>query len=266
MTTAPALKIDGLHVDLPTAKSGQPKHVVNGISITVTTGEILGLVGGSGCGKTTLARAALGLVPITRGRVRIMGTDLTTLKGRARRAFRRHMQLVFQDPAGSLNGRMRVGALIAEPMLAHGTCPPGEAASRVESLLAEVGLPTDAAQRWPHQFSGGQKQRIAIARALACDPSLLFCDEPTSALDVSVQARILNLLRRLQRERGLAMIFITHDLPVARWLCDRIAVMDAGRVVECGPTDEVLHAPRHAVTQSLVAAAEPASTADTMRA
>ncbi len=249
-----ALDIRDLVVDLAEARTGRRRRILHGISLRVNPGEAVGLVGSSGCGKTTCARAALRLVQPTSGVVKVNETDLATLQGETLRRFRRHMQMVFQDPASALNGRMRVGELIAEPITVHERITKSELDDRVQELLGTVGLQPDAADRWPHQFSGGQRQRICIARALACQPSLLVCDEPTSSLDVSIQARILNLLDRLRTEHGLAMLFITHDLAVARYLCDRIAVMDAGRIVEVGETDSVLDSPAHAVTQQLVAA------------
>ena len=256
MNHRPALEIEGLQVDLPRARTGHLTRIIDGVDLTVDTGEIVGLVGGSGCGKTTLARAALRLITPTAGKIKILGTDLSDLDRKSLRNFRRHMQMVFQDPAGSLNGRMRVSSLVAEPMIVHDICKGPEAHEKAISLLETCGLAAEECDKWPHQFSGGQKQRVAIARALATEPSLLFCDEPTSSLDVSVQARILNLLRRLQQERSLALVFITHDLSVARWLCDRIIVMDQGRIVEEGKTETILNSPQHAMTKLLLEAAD----------
>ncbi|MDP7029198.1 MAG: dipeptide/oligopeptide/nickel ABC transporter ATP-binding protein [Phycisphaerales bacterium] len=249
-----ALRLRGLEVRLPRAAAGTMRTVLRGLDLEIAPGEALGLVGGSGCGKTTCARASLGLIPPSAGTVEVAGRDLATMARRDLRSFRRHMQMVFQDPGGSLNGRMRAGDLVAEPMLVHGLASPKQAEAAAIALLEQCGLDGSDAGKWPHQFSGGQRQRIGIARALASNPSLLVCDEPTSSLDVSVQARILNLLDRLRAERGLAMLLITHDLAVARHVCDRIAVMDDGRIVEEGDAATVVDRPVHAVTQRLVEA------------
>ena len=251
----PTLDIRDACVALPEARTGRLHNIVQDVSLALHAGEAIGIVGGSGCGKTTLARASLGLVPLSSGAVHVKGVDLQSLRPEALRCHRRYMQMVFQDPGGSLNGRMRAGDLVAEPLLVHGLASRKQADVMAQHLLIECGLPANAAARWPHEFSGGQKQRICIARALATQPDLLICDEPTSALDVSVQARILNLLQDLRSERGLAMLFITHDLAVARCVCDRIAVMDQGRLVEEGPADAILQTPSHPATCALVEAA-----------
>jgi oligopeptide/dipeptide ABC transporter ATP-binding protein len=228
-----------------------PVRAVDGVSFTLARGETLGLVGESGCGKTTVGRTIIRLQEPTAGRALLDGTDVFTLGAEALRAMRRRVQMVFQDPYGSLNPRMRVGDAIAEGMEIHNLGTPPERRARVEQLLEEVGLDADYARRYPHEFSGGQRQRIGIARALAVEPELIICDEPVSALDVSVQAQVLNLLADLQRTHGLAFLFIAHDLAVVRQIAQRIAVMYLGRIVESGPVDEVLNTPRHPYTIAL---------------
>jgi len=244
----PLLQVEGLRVQFRSS----PTPAVDGVSFQLHAGRTLGLVGSSGCGKTTLARAVLRLVPAQAGRVLLEGTSVLDLPARALKPMRRRMQIVFQDPGGSLNERMRVGEIVGEPLLVHESLRGDALRSRVESLLVRCGLEADAADRYPHSFSGGQKQRIAIARAIALSPSLLVCDEPTSALDVSVQARILHLLSTLQAEDGMACLFITHDMAVARHICHEVAVMDAGRIVEHGPVDSVLDQPTHEITRQLL--------------
>lgn len=248
-TKNPALLVADLVVDLPGTG-----RVLDGVHLCVDHGETVALVGASGCGKTTLARTILALQQPVSGTVHVEGEAIHTLSGDALRGCRRRMQAVFQDPGGSLNGRMRVGTIVGEPLeVLRGVSGP-ELVERTAQLLLSVGLSPDDANRWPHQFSGGQKQRIAIARALSVEPTLLICDEPTSALDVSVQAKILNLLMDLQQERGMAMVMVTHDLAVAVRTCDRIAVMDHGRIVEDRPARDITNTPEHTATASLVAA------------
>jgi oligopeptide transport system ATP-binding protein len=231
-----------------------PVRAVDGVSFEIGAGETLGLVGESGSGKSTVARAILRLVPATSGRVLFMGRDILALPARPLRRLRRHVQVVFQDPAGSLNPRMRVGSIVGEPLEVHGLASGRALRRAVGELLRRCGLPAEAIGRYPHELSGGQRQRVAIARALALHPALVVCDEPTSALDVSVQAQILNLLKDLQDELGLAYLFISHDIAVVSHACDRIAVLHAGRIVEHGPRDAILRRPQHEHTRALLSA------------
>jgi peptide/nickel transport system ATP-binding protein/oligopeptide transport system ATP-binding protein len=229
-------------------------HAVDGVSFEVGAGETFAIVGESGCGKSTVARLLLRLIDPTRGVLRLEGRNVSTLTGSAMRALRGSLQIVFQDPYGSLNPRMTVGDMLEEPLALHAVVPVAQRRRRVGELLALVGLRADAAQRYPHEFSGGQRQRLAIARALAPQPKVIVCDEPVSALDVSIQAQILNLLADLQRRFGLAYVFISHDLAVVRQIAARVAVMYLGRFVETGAADEVFARPRHPYTQALLAA------------
>ncbi len=227
---------------------------VDGVSLALTPGRTLALVGESGCGKTTVGKAILQLIAPTGGSVRLGATELVGMKPRRLRAVRRHMQMVFQDPFASLNPRLRVGEIIAEGMAALRVGSTADHGPAVAALLAQVGLPAEAADRFPHEFSGGQRQRIAVARALAVQPELLICDEPTSALDVSVQAQILNLLKTLQEALGVAYLFITHNFAVVEYLAHDVAVMYLGRIVERGSAEEVLGNPRHPYTRALLSA------------
>jgi peptide/nickel transport system ATP-binding protein len=228
-------------------------RAVNSANLTVAKGETVGLVGESGSGKSTLARCVVRLVEPTSGLVRIEGVDVLSLKGRALTAARRKVQMVFQDPFASLNPRRRVGEIIADGPITHGTSR-AEALQKARDLLGLVGLDAGAMERFPHEFSGGQRQRIGLARALALEPDLLIADEPVSALDVSVQAQVLALIAELKERLGLTMLFITHDLRVAAQICDRIAVMKQGEIVELGATRDVFDTPRHAYTRELIAA------------
>lgn len=232
---------------------GQTVRAVDGVSFTVAKGETLGLVGESGCGKSTTGRALLRLLPKTGGTVQFEGQDIHELKGSALKALRRRVQMVFQDPFASLSPRLTVGQLVSEPLEIHGIA--GDKKARVEEILKAVGLPEGVASRYPHAFSGGQRQRIGIARALALNPELIVLDEPVSALDISVRAQVVNLLMDLQAERGIGYVFIGHDLALIRHVAQRVAVMYLGRIVEVGTAEALYTNPRHPYTRSLLASA-----------
>jgi oligopeptide/dipeptide ABC transporter ATP-binding protein len=236
------------------ARGAPPVRAVDGVSFDVARGETLALVGESGCGKSSVGRTVLRLQEPTGGAASFEGVDVFGLDRTALRRLRRRMQIIFQDPYGSLNPRMTVGAAIAEGIEIHRLATGPEVGRRVSALLEEVGLDPGYGRRYPHEFSGGQRQRIGIARALAVEPSFIVCDEPVSALDVSVQAQVLNLLADLQRDRGLSYLFIAHDLAVVRQIAQRTAVMYLGRIVEAGPTEALLAAPRHPYTVALLSA------------
>jgi peptide/nickel transport system ATP-binding protein len=254
------VELEGLKVWFP-IKSGivLDRHIgdikaVDDVSLEIARGETLGLVGESGCGKSTVGRAILRLYEPTAGRIVFDGQDITHLNETELRPLRRRMQMVFQDPFASLNPRHSVGRIVGEPLRVHGLASRREAATRVGELLEIVGLPRDAATRYPHEFSGGQRQRIGLARSLAVNPDFIVCDEPVSALDVSIQAQIINLLESLQRDFDLTYLFIAHDLAVVRHISDRIAVMYLGAIVEISPSDELYANPLHPYTISLLSA------------
>ncbi|MGH2699642.1 MAG: ABC transporter ATP-binding protein [Actinomycetota bacterium] len=254
------LRVEDLKVYFP-IKSGLiiDRHVgdvkaVDGISFEIKRGETLGLVGESGCGKTTVGRTILRLYDPTEGRIIFDGEDIASLSQSDMRKLRGRMQMVFQDPYSSLNPRQNVGNLIAEPLKIHGIATGDEARARSEKLLDVVGLPKSATARYPHEFSGGQRQRIGLARALALNPDLIVADEPVSALDVSIQAQMVNLLEELQEEFDLTYLFIAHDLAVVRHISDRIAVMYLGKIVEVASADELYASPRHPYTMALLSA------------
>jgi len=268
---SPLLSVRDLAKHFPVGKaglSGKPAawlRAVDGVSFDLERGESLGLVGESGCGKSTTARAIIGLHPPTAGTVEFDGVDLAKLSRRAWLPYRRRIQMIFQDPYASLDPRQTVGSILAEPLKIHDLAKPRDRRLRALALLDAVGLNPRHINRYPHEFSGGQRQRIGIARALALEPELIICDEPVSALDVSIQAQIINLLRDLQERFDLAYLFIAHDLAVVRHLCHRVAVMYLGRVVEIAPRDELYTHPQHPYTRALLSAV-PVTDPDVERA
>jgi oligopeptide transport system ATP-binding protein len=253
MTDAPALEVVDLVKHFP-SKRGQVVHAVDGVSFTLGRGEMLGLVGESGSGKSTVANCVLRLTKPTSGTIRLNGADITQLSRRAMRPMRRDLHMVFQDPYSSLNPRMTCGDIVGEPVRLHGLARRRALDARVETIFDSVGLRSELRFRYPHELSGGQRQRVGLARALILEPSVLVADEPVSALDVSVQAAILNLLRDLQRDMRFSCLFITHDLATVEFLCDRVAVMYLGEIVEIGPRAAVFENPQHPYTRRLMAA------------
>jgi len=249
----PLLEIRGLRVDY--GRGRRRTTAVDGVDLDIAAGETLALVGESGSGKTTIGNAVLGVVPVAAGTIRFDGEDIAHATPRRRRELTREIQVVFQDPYGSLNSMRTIRQTLVEPLIAHGRAGAASARTQVEAALHSVGLDPDAADRYPGEFSGGQRQRIAVARALMLRPRLIVCDEPTSALDLSVQAQVLNLLKGLQRDLGISYLFITHDLALIRHVAHRVAVLFRGRVMETGPVDRVSDAPEHPYTRSLLAAA-----------
>jgi oligopeptide/dipeptide ABC transporter ATP-binding protein len=243
-------------------------QAVDGVSLTIGRGQTLGLVGETGCGKSTLARCIAGLIPVTSGTVTFEGSDITNLSRRAMQPYRREIQMIFQDPYGSLNPRRRVGSIIGEPFAVHKTSSGAARKHKVQELMERVGLNPEHYNRFPAEFSGGQRQRIGVARALALQPKLIICDEPVSALDVSIQAQVLNLLADLQDDFGLSYLFIAHDLEVVRHVSHAVTVMYLGRIAESGPKDTVYDAPRHPYTNALLSAvpsADPEAAASRQR-
>ena len=257
---APLLEVKGLAMHFPIMAGVFRRQVgtvraVDGIDFNIREGETLGLVGESGCGKSTVARAILRLYEPTAGQVRFRGEDIVRLDGEPLRQMRRRMQMVFQDPQASLNPRMTVGSIVGEPLLEHDLGKGPAIAPRVDALLESVGLEPGFANRYPHEFSGGQRQRIGVARALALEPEFVICDEPIAALDVSIQAQVVNLLEELQERLGLTYLFISHDLGMVRHIADRVAVMYLGKIVELGSSEGLYHEPLHPYTRALMSAA-----------
>lgn len=259
-TNGPLLDVRGLKTYFP-VKRGLLKRTVahlkavDGVSFQVQRGETLGLVGESGCGKSTVGRTILRLIPATDGEAIFNQRDIFTIGRQELKKLRRQMQIIFQDPVGSLNPRMTVGRIIGEPIAVHGLANGPQLHERVAALMERVGLAPEYAQRYPHEFSGGQRQRIGIARALSLEPQFIICDEPVSALDVSIQSQILNLLSDLQKDLGLSYLFIAHNLAVVEHFCDRVAVMYLGKIVELADRDCLYARPRHPYTQALLSAA-----------
>ena len=256
MKEAPLLKVEGLtkHFPVGSGRSGKVVHAVDNVSFQIPRGKTLGLVGESGCGKSSCARTIIRIYDPTSGKITLDGTDITTLSQKELLPYRRKMQMIFQDPYASLNARMTVHDIIAEPLRAHHVCSnKREETEMINEMLNSVGLNREHAGRYAHEFSGGQRQRVGIARALILKPELVICDEPISALDVSIQAQIVNMLRQFQQEQGLTYLFIAHDLSMVRYVSDEVGVMSLGQLVETCPADEIYAHPLHPYTQGLLA-------------
>ncbi|MCU1666207.1 MAG: peptide/nickel transport system ATP-binding protein [Pseudonocardiales bacterium] len=256
MTSPPVLEVRGLkkHFPVPRSRGGGTVHAVDGVDVTIRAGEVLGLVGESGSGKSTVGKCVVRLLEPTGGTIALHGRDISHLSQRELRPMRRQVHMVFQDPYSSLDPRQSIGDIVAEPLRMHGGLGSRELGKKVESLLDKVGLATGMRYRYPHELSGGQRQRVGLARSLSLDPSLLIADEPVSALDVSVQASVLNLLMDLQEDLGFSCLFIAHDLATVELVCNRVAVLYLGRIVEEGTREEIFTSPKHPYTQSLLSA------------
>lgn len=255
----PLIQVENLAMHFPVKeglfqRSRRFCRAVDGVSFTVGAGETIGLVGESGCGKSTLGKCIVRLLRPTSGRILFDGEDLSQLSARKMKPYRRHLQMIFQDPVESLNARHTVGEILAEPFAIHDIGDPAHRREKVRGLLDKVGLPSSAADRYPFEFSGGQRQRIGIARAIALEPRAIVCDEPVSALDVSIQSQVLNLMLDLQREMGLSYLFIAHNLAVVKHVSDRIAIMYLGHIVEFADAENLYRDPRHPYTRALISA------------
>lgn len=251
--SSPLLEVRDLEVTYE-GRRGRRVHAVRGVSFDIELGQTVGLVGESGSGKSTIGKAILGLAPISAGTVRFDGVELKSASREARRQLSRSLQVIFQDPYGSLNPARTIGRTLAEPLVVHGEHSTAEIELRMAEVLEQVGMPKSTVDRYPSEFSGGQRQRIAIARALMTRPKLIICDEPVSALDLSIQAQVLNLLNDLKQQLGMSYLFISHDLSVVRYMAEEMLVLNLGEVVERGPVEQVYRNPQHAYTQRLLAA------------
>ncbi len=254
MNEKPLLELNNLSKIFP-VKGGKKVHAVNNVSLTLNKGETLGIVGESGCGKSTMGRTILKIYEPTSGQILFHGEDITKLSRKQMLPYRKKMQMIFQDPYASLNPRFTIGDIIEEPMIIHKIGTPEERKAKVQDLIETVGLKPDHIRRYPHEFSGGQRQRIGIARTLTLQPDFIVCDEPISALDVSIQAQIINLLEKIQRETGISYLFIAHDLGMVHHISHKIGVMYLGNLVEYGSSDDIYKSPLHPYTKALISAA-----------